>query len=151
MIVALALIGAVSGHNGNSGSSRSGNARSTPASVPVTGRVSGEFQDTAGCLGCGDLIRYIRADRVWCGWQGKDVIVHARFRNSSVEHLTIDWHPSYIIEGGGSHGGGMTSVQSSGIDAGATRGLFIKQNPNGVATGSPISECDPAFSTVSSG
>ena len=97
------------------------------------------------------MVRYTRADRVWCAWQGENVIIHVRFRNTSIEHLTIGWHPSYVIRGGGAHGEGLTSIQSSGVNAHASRGVFIKQKPKGVPAGSAISECKPSYSTVESG
>jgi hypothetical protein len=120
-------------------------------SVPITGKVQGTFASPSGCLGCGDMVRYVRADRVWCAWQGDNVIIHVRFRNSSVEHITIDWHPSYVIRGGGAHGEGFTSIQSSGVNAHASRGVFAKQKPKGVPVGTPIATCKPSFSTVESG
>ena len=63
------------------------------------------------------MVHYIHVDKVWCGWQDGQVILHVRFRNDSVEHVTVNWHPSYVIRDGGSHGTGLTSVQSSGVDA----------------------------------
>ena len=116
-----------------------------------TGKVQGHFASASSCLGCGDLVRYVRADRVWCAWQGENVIIHVRFRNASIEHITIGWHPSYVIRGGGAHGEGISSIQSSGVNAHASRGVFVKQKPKGVPAGSPISECKPSFSTVDSG
>jgi hypothetical protein len=97
------------------------------------------------------MVRYVAADKVWCGWQGDNVIIHVRFRNSSVEHVTIHWHPSYEIEGGGSHGDGFSSVQDSGLNARAARGVFVKQQPKGVPAGTPIARCKPSFQLVESG
>jgi hypothetical protein len=127
------------------------NTTTTVPSVPLTGKTAGTWQDPAGCIGCGDLVSYIRVDSIWCGWQGDNVIVHARFHNGSVEHVTVHWHPSYTIAGGDAHGTGLSSVQSSGLDAGATRGVYVKQQPKGVTPGSPIGLCDPAFEDVKSG
>src|SRR5205085_10186741 len=67
----------------------------------IQGKVTGQFASASGCLGCGDMTRYVKADRVWCAWQGDNVIIHARFRNASIEHVTVSWHPSYIVRGGG--------------------------------------------------
>jgi hypothetical protein len=97
------------------------------------------------------MVKYVKADRVWCAWQGDNVIIHARFRNTSIEHITIHWHPSYTIRGGGSHGEGFSSLQDSGVNAHASRGMFVKQKPKGVPAGSRISVCKPSFSTVESG
>ena len=97
------------------------------------------------------MIRYVRADRVWCAWQGDNVVIHARFRNSSIEHITINWHPSYSIRGGGSHGDGFSSMEDSGVNAHASRGVFVKQKPKGVPKGSPLSACHPSFSFVECG
>ncbi len=158
IILALIVIGAISSafsHHGSSGSpSSSGSdlsAASAAASVPITGRISGAFQDSSGCLGCGSLVQYIHVDRVWCGWQGNNVIIHVRFRNDSVEHVTVSWHPSYVIAGGGSHGGGLTSIQSISLASHATRAADVSQSPKGVSPGSAIGQCDPAFEQVSSG
>jgi hypothetical protein len=118
---------------------------------PIQGKIQGTFGSAASCLGCGDMIKYVRADRVWCAWQGDQVIIHVRFRNSSIEHITINWHPSYVIAGGGSHGTGLSSVQSDGVNAHASRGVFVKQSPKGVPAGSRISECKPSFELVQSG
>jgi hypothetical protein len=119
--------------------------------VPLTTKVRGTFASKSSCFGCGEMIRYVRADRVWCAWQGDNVIIHARFRNSSVEHITIHWHPSYSIRGGGSHGNGLSSLQDDGVNAHASRGVFIKQKPEGVPKGTPIASCHPSFFNVESG
>ena len=84
-------------------------------------------------------------------WQGENVIIHVRFRNRSVEHITIHWHPSYTIRGGGAHGEGLSSMQDSGVNAHASRGVFVKQDPKGVSTGARIGVCKPSFSLVESG
>jgi hypothetical protein len=118
---------------------------------PIKGKVSGQSASASSCFGCGDMVKYVRADRAWCAWQGNNVIIHVRFRNSSVEHITIHWHPSYDIKGGGSHGDGFSSVQSSGVNAHASRGVFVKQQPKGVPPGTPISACKPSFQLVDSG
>ena len=120
-------------------------------SKPIQGKVIGHFGSAASCFGCGDMVKYVKADRVWCAWQGDNVIVHARFRNTSIEHITIHWHPSYTIRGGGSHGEGMSSLQDSGVNAHASRGMFVQQKPKGVPAGSPISVCKPSFNSVESG
>ena len=119
--------------------------------VPIKGKVLGNFASKSSCFACGEMIRYVRADRVWCAWQGDNVVIHARFRNSSIEHITINWHPSYSIRGGGSHGDGFSSMEDSGVNAHASRGVFVKQKPKGVPKGSPISACHPSFSLVESG
>jgi hypothetical protein len=79
------------------------------------------------------------------------VIVHVVMRNDSVEHVTVDWHPSYVIEGGAEHGAGLTAVQSDGFDAGERRVLDAEQDPEGVAAYAPIAECKPSFSVIGSG
>lgn len=118
---------------------------------PIHGKVIGHFASASSCFGCGEMVKYVRADRVWCAWQGDNVIIHVRFRNSSVEHITIHWHPSYTIKGGGSHGDGLSSLQNSGVNAHASRGVYVKQKPKGVPAGSPIGVCKPSFSSVQSG
>ena len=118
---------------------------------PITGKVKGTFASAATCFGCGDMVKYVRADSAWCAWQGDNVIIHVRFRNTSVEHLTVSWHPSYVIRGGGSHGDGLSSVQDSGINAHASRGVYVKQKPKGVPAGSAIATCKPSFFNVKSG
>lgn len=118
---------------------------------PIHGKVIGHFASKSSCFGCGEMIKYVRADRVWCAWQGDNVIIHVRFRNNSVEHTTIHWHPSYTIRGGGSHGEGWSSLQDSGVNAHASRGVYVKQQPKGVPAGSPIGVCKPSFNLVESG
>jgi hypothetical protein len=78
-------------------------------------------------------------------------LVGVRFRNASVEHVTISWHPSYVIRGGGSHGDGLSSLQEDGVNAHASRGVYVKQKPKGVPAGSPIAACKPSFFSVKSG
>lgn len=118
---------------------------------PIHGKVIGTFASKSSCFGCGSMVKYVRADRVWCAWQGDNVIIHVRFRNSSVEHITIHWHPSYTIKGGGSHGEGLSSLQDSGVNAHASRGVFVKQKPKGVPAGTPIGVCKPSYQSVESG
>jgi hypothetical protein len=117
----------------------------------IHGKITGRFASASGCFGCGDLVKYVKADRVWCAWQGDNVIIHVRFRNSSVEHLTVSWHPSYVMRGGGAHGEGLSSLQDSGVNAHASRGVYVKQQPKGVAPGSPLAKCKPSFYSVESG
>jgi hypothetical protein len=155
-VVVLAIIGAAASNGSGKGSGGSdavsvNNVSDSSGTTPVTGRISGDFQSTSGCLGCGSLIRYVHADDVWCGWQGDQVLIHVRFHNDSVEHVTIDWHPSYVISDGGSHGAGLTSLQSSGINPHSTRVVVVKQSPEGTPAGSAIGQCEPAFSTVDNG
>jgi hypothetical protein len=114
------------------------------SSTPIHGKVKGRFASAASCFGCGDMVRYVKADRVWCAWQGDNVIIHVRFRNRAVEHITIHWHPSYVIRGGGAHGEGLSSLQDSGVNAHASRGVYIKQQPKGVPPGTPIAVCKPS-------
>jgi hypothetical protein len=121
------------------------------SSSPIHGKVIGKFGSASSCFGCGDMVKYVRTDRVWCAWQGDNVIIHVRFRNLSVEHVTINWHPSYLIRGGGSHGDGLSSLQDSGVNAHASRGMFVKQKPKGVPAGSPLASCKPSFFSVKSG
>ena len=120
-------------------------------SARISGKINGQFASASSCFGCGDLARYVKADRVWCAWQGDNVIIHARFRNTSIEHVTINWHPSYVVRGGGAHGEGLSSLQDSGVNAHASRGVFVKQQPKGVPPGSPLAACKPSFSLVESG
>jgi hypothetical protein len=120
-------------------------------SKPIHGKILGQFASASSCFGCDDMVKYIRADNVWCAWQGDNVIIHVRFRNSSIEHLTVHWHPSYVIRGGGPHGEGLSSMQDSGVNAHASRGVFVQQKPKGVPAGSPLSTCKPSFSSVQSG
>jgi hypothetical protein len=162
VILALLVVGGIaSAFSGGKGSNSSGstasannasaNNVSATAPTPIQGKISGAIQDPSGCLGCGSLVKYISADKIWCGWEGSQLLVHVRFRNDSVEHVTIDWHPSYVIADGGSHGTGLTSIQSIGLDGHTTRVAVAKQSPDGVPAGSAIAQCEPAFSTVSSG
>ena len=120
-------------------------------SAAIHGKITGRFASASSCFACSDLVRYVKADRVWCAWQGDNVIIHVRLRNTSIEHLTINWHPSYVVRGGGAHGEGLSSLQDSGVNAHASRGVFVTQQPKGVPVGSPLSACKPSFYSVESG
>jgi hypothetical protein len=116
----------------------------------VTGRVAGSF--ARDCVLCDrQLVRFIQTSDVWCGWQDGKVLVHVRMRNDSVEHITVNWHPAYIIARGGEHGAGLGAAQSDGFDAGETRSLTAEQEPEGVPIGSRIAKCKPSFSIIESG
>ncbi len=119
-------------------------------SEAVTGKVRGIF--ARDCLLCDrQLARFIRTSDVWCGWRGDTLLVHVRMRNRSVEHLTVNWHPSYTIARGGEHGAGLGSVQSDGFDGGESRELSAEQEPEGVAPGAKIGKCKPSFQIIESG
>jgi hypothetical protein len=117
----------------------------------IHGKVAGSFASASSCFGCGDMVKYIKADRVWCAWQGDNVIIHVRFRNTSIARVTVTWHPSYEVRSGGSHGEGFSSLQEQGLNARAARGVFVKQQPKGVPAGSPLASCKPSFFSVKSG
>jgi hypothetical protein len=131
----------------------SGVALGAPKSTlagPITGKVRGLFN--RNCLICDSrLKRFIKTTNAWCAWQDGKVLVHVTMRNTSVEHVTVNWHPSYVIARGGEHGAGVTSVESSGFDAGELRQLIAKEDPKGVRDGARISKCKPSFSTIQSG
>lgn len=125
-------------------------ASASIAADPITGKVRGVFH--RDCLLCdGQLKSYIKTSNVWCAWQKGKVLIHVTMRNTAVEHITVNWHPSYVIARGGEHGAGLTSVQSSGFDAGELRQLVAKQDPKGVPDNARIAVCKPSFSTIDSG
>lgn len=125
-------------------------AWTSSAAGPITGKVKGKFN--RNCLLCdGRLKSYIRTSSVFCGWQDGKVVVHVTMKNTAVEHVTVNWHPSYIIARGGEHGAGLGSIESSGFDAGELRQLFAKEEPKGVPVRSRIAKCKPSFSTIESG
>ena len=104
------------------------------------------------CLLCDSRLKsYVKTSNVWCAWQSGKVLVHATMRNIAVEHLTVNWHPSYIIARGGEHGQGLGSVQSNGFDSGEVRSLTAKQDPKGVPDGARIAVCKPSFQDIQSG
>jgi len=119
------------------------------ATEAVSGKIRGTFH--RDCFGCGDLKRYIKTSDVWCAWRGDTVLVHVRMTNDSVEHVTVNWHPSYVIAGGSEHGAGLSALQDSGFDAGETRELTAEQNPEGTTPGARIGECKPSFFLVEAG
>jgi hypothetical protein len=127
---------------------KSGNSATKP--VAVTGRLDGAFVRT-GCLGCGQLTAKIATSDTYCGWHGSDVIVHVTMKNTSAEKVTVNWHPSYSIVSGNTHGGGLTSIQSTGLKSGQRESVFVRQAPKGVTAGSRIARCYPSFENVSSG
>ena len=157
-LMVIGIIGAASGGGKKTSPTASGSSPSdspaavAPAATPTYGGVvRSPFASKESCFACGDMIKYVSASNAWCGWKDGKVVVHVTFRNTSIEHLTIHWHPSYTIVGGGGHGDGLTSIQDAGIDAGATRQVFATQEPKGVPADSTIDECKPSYSTVDSG
>jgi hypothetical protein len=148
VIIAIA-IATTYGGSGSGGSSGSLVAVAD-SSTAISGKVTGHFNPD--CFLCsGDLYKDLDISDAWCGWEGDDVIVHLSVTNNSVEHITFDWHPSYVIEDGGEHGTGLSSIQSDGFEAGETRELEARQKPQGVQSGSPIATCKPSFNNVESG
>jgi hypothetical protein len=147
VIILIAVISNGSKDESNSGSTE---AVAATSEQPLERQVGGKFH--RDCFLCdGPLKARIDTSDAWCAWQGDDVIVHVTMTNNSVEHVTVDWHPSFTISGGGEHGAGLTSTQSDGFDPGETRELAAHQNPEGVAPGSPIGTCKPSFSMIESG
>jgi hypothetical protein len=126
------------------------------AAGPITGKVRGVFNryGVHGVMFGGEnLRRYVKTPQayVWCGWQDGKVLVHVRMKNTSAEHLTVNWYPRYHIARGGWHGEGFTSAQSNGFDSGEVRNLTAKQDPKGVKDNSRIDSCRPAFQMIKSG
>ena len=115
----------------------------------VTQQTAGRFV-RSGCLGCTDTAKISTSD-VYCGWDGKHVIVHVVFANSSSEILKVSWHPTYLIQNGTSHGTGLTSVVETKIGPGASDEIFNKQTPKGTTAGTPIAKCYPSFMDVQAG
>jgi hypothetical protein len=131
-------------------------ATTAGAAGPITGKVRGTF-NRAGLhgfmIGGDNLRRYVKtpARYVWCGWQDGKVLVHVRMKNTSAEHLTVNWYPRYLIARGGWHGEGFTSVESDGFDSGEVRNLTSKQDPKGVKDNTRIASCRPTFQMIESG
>jgi len=151
-VAAVVVIGLFADGNDKSSSSPAAPAAAEEISSgpAVTGKVTGRFG--RDCLLCDEtLASYVSTSDVWCGWRDEKVIVHVVMRNDSVEHVTVNWHPSYVIEGGTEHGAGLTAVQSDGFDAGERRVLGAEQDPEGVAPYARIGECKPSFSVIESG
>jgi len=141
-IIVIAVVAAVASH----GKKKINLAR-------VTGKTAGVFY-RPGCFGCGDsrLLAKIRTPGpVWCGWSGSTVVVHVVMRNTASQRTKVEWHPAYVIADGGLHGNGLTSIQTTTLNAGEIRTLDATQNPKGVSAGTPIALCEPSFSLVTSG
>jgi len=83
------------------------------------------------------------------GQDGK-VLIHVRMKNTSAEHLTVNWYPRYLIARGGWHGEGFSSTESR-LRSGEVRNLTSKQDPKGVRDNSRIASCRPAFQMIKSG
>jgi hypothetical protein len=158
VVAGLIVIGVFSSNNDQSGGTASSSSQpaahaateETDSAPVVTGEVKGWFD--RDCLVCdGTLAKYVKTSDVWCGWRDEKVIVHVVMRNDSVEHITVNWHPSYVIEGGTEHGAGLTAVQSDGFDAGERRVLEAERDTEGVAAYSSIAKCKPSFSVIESG
>jgi hypothetical protein len=84
------------------------------APYAIRGKVRGVFVRSAydGTLDSGNLKRYIKTPRayVWCAWQDGKVLVHVRMKNTSAEHVRVNWYPRYAIRAGGVHGDGFSSL-----------------------------------------
>jgi cephalosporin hydroxylase len=115
----------------------------------VIDRTDGAFV-RSGCFGCTNTAKILTSN-TYCGWDGSNVVVHVTFQNTSVQTLTVSWHPSYLIANGTSHGGGLASIQDTKVQAGQTLGVFVKQSPKGTSADTPISKCFPSFQNVSAG
>jgi hypothetical protein len=139
IIVVIAVIAAISG----------GGKSKPVTAADVTQRVAGKFV-RSGCFGCTNTDKIATSD-VYCGWDGKNAIVHVLFANSSAETLKVNWHPSYLIRNGTSHGTGLTSMKETKIAAGSTVEVFNKQSPAGTTAGTPIAKCYPSFFNVQAG
>lgn len=144
-IVALGITGAAIGGNYSK-------AKNEPAAMAgrITGKVRGVFR--RNCLLCDQrLERFVKTGYVWCAWQDGKVLIHVTMRNTSAEHITVNWHPSYVIARGGEHGKGLSSVESNGFDAGERRSLIAKEDPKGVKDRARIAVCKPSFQLIESG
>jgi len=123
------------------------------AAGPIIGKVTGTFTRSAydGTLDTAGLKRFIKTSYVWCAWQDGKVIVHVRMKNTSSEHVTVNWYPRYAILNGGIHGDGFSAAASNGFDSGEVRQLISKQDPKGVRENTRISLCRPHFQMIESG
>jgi hypothetical protein len=120
------------------------------AATRITLRIPGTFNRT--CVLCtSGLAPLVKTSDTFCGWQNGRVVVHVTMRNTAVGHVTVQWDPTYTVENGGVHGDGLTSIQSSGFNAGETRSLLIGQSPKGITANSPLAACTPGFWNISSG
>jgi hypothetical protein len=120
----------------------------------ITLKISGSFDRSCGtCYGdpAGDLESRLATSDVYCGWQNGKVVVHVTVRNTSVEHVTMTWLPTYTVKNGGVHGNNVLFPENSGIDANATRQLLVTQHPDGVPANSPLSACSPSFFNIKNG
>ena len=128
-------------------------ATATALAKPPKGAVRGRFNKST-CLACdGSLVRLLSTSNVWCAWnKNNHVIVHVSFRNHAVEHVTLSVDPAYTIKNGGTHGDGITNLQSIGINGNAFRAVFIDAGkPDGVPAKSPIGVCKPHLFDEKSG
>lgn len=141
LIVVIVIIASVAVH-------KSGNG--TVKATSVTGKVAGTFVRT-GAWAPGPLASKILTSHTYCGWSGKNVIVHVTMRNTSAEKVTVHWHPSYSIVNGAPHGTGLTSIKDTGLKPGQTKSVFISEPPAGVTAGTRIARCYPSFNNVMSG
>jgi hypothetical protein len=126
-------------------------ASTASAAGPIIGKVGGAFFRGGYPLDSGNLKRYIKTSKVWCAWQDGKVLVHVQMRNTSAEHVTVNWYPRYSISAGGIHGDGFSSAESSGFDSGEVRQLIAKEGPKGVKVGARIALCRPHFRMIQSG
>jgi hypothetical protein len=148
-VLALMLFTACAAEEGDSGG---GDAESSKPLIYVKGKFDTDgCLASDGCLACGEEADKIQVSDTWCSVDGDKALVGVTMKNTSIYHLTVNWHPSYTIVGGSEHGAGLTSLESSGFDAGETRQLVSEQNPDGIEDGFEIGECKPSFYLVEVG
>lgn len=79
------------------------------------------------------------------------MIVHVTSRNTSVETLSVQWHPTYSIQDGTAHGTGLTSIQTTSVPGGQSLNVSAQQSPKGTPDDATIARCYPSFSDVTTG
>ena len=119
----------------------------------VTGKVAGTIKPSLLCCQQKQGIKKLDSSDVWCGWSGDDVVMHVNFTNGLSAHVTVQVQPNYVLKNAGLHGDGLTSQQSVGIDAGATRDWIedLGKPAGGITAGTPIHKCKPEINDVELG
>jgi hypothetical protein len=119
----------------------------------VTGKVTGTIKRSLLCCQQKQGIKKLGRTDVWCGWSSGDVVMHVSFTNGLSAHITVQVQPNYVLKNAGLHGDGLTSQQSVGIDANASREWIqdLGTPAGGVPAGTAISKCKPEINDVELG
>jgi hypothetical protein len=120
----------------------------------ITRKVPGRMRTNmfAGSIGDKQALRRMRVTKVYCGWAGGHVVLHAIFHNQLGAHVTVHVTPTYRLRNAGQHGDGVMDGQDVGVDAKSVRAwVGDLGSPAGVSGSPRITKCLPELSSIDLG